>query len=79
MSLMALHCPECHDERLFERPHDAASCPDRANSPDGCCPELVCIDCGAALLLGFAAPSWAARWGTAADGTDRPASPERAA
>lgn len=62
MSLMTLYCPECRQDRLFERPHDGAEghdpaeCPDRADSPDGRCPELACIDCGAALYAGFAVP-----------------------
>jgi hypothetical protein len=56
MSLIALQCPECREERLFERPHTLAACPDRADSPDGLCPELACVDCGTALLVGFARP-----------------------
>ncbi len=56
MSLMTLHCPECREDRPFERPHDPAECPDRADSPDCLCPELACVDCGTALLVGFAVP-----------------------
>ncbi|HKB31751.1 MAG TPA: hypothetical protein VKD26_13065 [Streptosporangiaceae bacterium] len=56
MSLMTQHCPECREDRLFERPHGAAECPDRACGPDGLCPELACVECGTALLFGFAIP-----------------------
>jgi hypothetical protein len=56
MSLMTLDCPECHEERLFESPHDPANCPDQAASPAGECPELACVDCGATLAAGFAVP-----------------------
>jgi hypothetical protein len=62
MSLRTLYCPECRADRLFERPHDGGEgqhpgqCPDRADSPDGLCPELACIDCGAARYVGFALP-----------------------
>ncbi|HUK71395.1 MAG TPA: hypothetical protein VLW50_21950 [Streptosporangiaceae bacterium] len=56
MSPVISHCPECHEERLFERPHDPVECPDLADSADGCCPELACVECGAAVLAGFAVP-----------------------
>ncbi len=56
MSLLTLHCPQCREERPFERPHHPAECGDLADSPDGLCPELACTECGAALLVGFAAP-----------------------
>ncbi len=56
MSLIMLVCPQCQDERLFERPHEPASCPDRADSPDGGCPERACVECGTGLLVGFAVP-----------------------
>jgi hypothetical protein len=74
MSLMTLHCPECHDDRLFEPPHDRGACPDRTDSPLGCCPELACTGCGTAMIVGFAVPT-AGPW--AAGG--RPQCPERAA
>ena len=77
MSLVTLHCPDCQDERPFERPHDPASCPDRAYTPDGDCPELACVDCGAALLTAtFAIPVQVRN--QAADPA-RQHSPERAA
>ena len=56
MSQLTMHCPDCREERLFERPHDPVECPDLADSPDGCCPELACVECGAAVLAGFAVP-----------------------
>ncbi|MGE5290526.1 MAG: hypothetical protein ACM3ML_25715 [Micromonosporaceae bacterium] len=56
MSLMTLDCPECHEERPFEALHDPADCPDRTASPDGECPELACVECGAGLFWGFAIP-----------------------
>jgi hypothetical protein len=56
MSLMTLDCPECHEERLFEPPHNPASCPDQAASPAEECPEVACVECGTALTLGFAIP-----------------------
>jgi hypothetical protein len=50
---MTRYCPDCGRDRLFEQHHTAAgSCPDSA---DGCCPEWLCTDCGAALLIGLAA------------------------
>ncbi len=76
MSLMTLRCPECREERLFERPHDVAECPDRADSTDGLCPELACIECGTAFLVGFAVPITV---GTRAVAVLRQHSPERAA
>lgn len=75
MSRRMLHCPECHEERLFERPHDRANCPDTAHSPDGGCPELACVKCGAALIIGFALRSLT----RAAAGAEQPDSPGRAA
>jgi len=38
-------CSICSDERLFEQPPCAEE-----HDPD--CPEWVCVDCGAALLVG---------------------------
>jgi hypothetical protein len=75
MSLMTLDCPECHEERLFEPPHDPASCPDRVDSPEGGCPELACAECGAALAVGFADP----RCAHASQSHGPEQSPERAA
>lgn len=74
MSLRMLYCPECHAERLFEQPHDQANCPDSADDPDDGCPELGCVECGAALIVGFALP-----WRVAAAGADEPDSSGRAA
>jgi hypothetical protein len=76
MSLVTMYCHECREERLFERPHDAAECPDRACSPDGLCPELACIGCGAALVVGFAVPITVRTSAAGAPGRHRP---ERAA
>ncbi len=41
------HCPSCHDERAFVQP----PCLD---GHGGDCPELACVDCGTAILLGDA-------------------------
>ncbi|OHV45148.1 hypothetical protein [Pseudofrankia sp. BMG5.36] len=38
------HCPECADERRFERPE----CLDGHGSD---CPELACVYCGTAILV----------------------------
>jgi hypothetical protein len=38
-------CPSCGEERLFEAP----PCPDGHGAD---CPELACIVCGTALLVG---------------------------
>jgi hypothetical protein len=44
-------CPDCGSPREFAQHHPAGEfCPD---SPDGCCPEWYCLECGAALLIGF--------------------------
>lgn len=56
MSLIMLHCPHCLDERLFEPPHRPASCPDRADSADGGCPERACVECGTGFFFGLAVP-----------------------
>jgi hypothetical protein len=45
-------CPSCGDERRFEAP----PCPD---GHGGSCPELACVDCGTAVLVG---PPILARW-----------------
>ncbi len=45
------HCPDCASEQVFELAHPVAGgCPD---APDGECPELWCMACGAALLAGL--------------------------
>lgn len=44
------HCTICSAERLFEQP----PCVD---AHDQNCPELLCVDCGAALLLDGLAPA----------------------
>jgi hypothetical protein len=41
-------CPSCGDERLFEAP----PCLDGHGAD---CPELACVDCGTALLVGMLA------------------------
>ena len=46
MTAVYRFCSECSDERLFEQP----PCGD-GHGPD--CPELACVDCGLALVLGF--------------------------
>jgi hypothetical protein len=46
------YCPGCGWDRPFEQHHAAeGSCPD---SPDGWCPEWLCTDCGAAMIIGIA-------------------------
>jgi len=45
------NCPGCGGEQQFEQIHGIpGECPD---SPDGECPEWACIECGAALIIGF--------------------------
>jgi hypothetical protein len=39
-----LHCSTCGDERVFEQP----PCPDGHGAE---CPERVCVECGAAVLV----------------------------
>jgi hypothetical protein len=61
MSLMTLHCPECGEDRLFERPypvecHGTAEQPDRAAAGTGEGTELACVECGTAVYSGFALP-----------------------
>ena len=43
--LVLRHCSACGDERGFEAP----VC---ADGHEADCPELVCVDCGAALFAG---------------------------
>ncbi|MGI8698143.1 MAG: hypothetical protein ACR2J0_03215 [Mycobacteriales bacterium] len=45
MTDLMRHCAICSDERRFEQP----PCVDEH---DLGCPEWVCVDCGAALLMG---------------------------
>jgi hypothetical protein len=47
-------CPDCGDERLFERFH-AEDCPDH---PEPGCPEVGCVDCGTALIIGLVVPGY---------------------
>lgn len=42
-SLLLIECPECAGMRRFEVP----PCADE----HGDCPEVICVDCGSALLL----------------------------
>jgi hypothetical protein len=43
-ALSTHHCAACGDERAFEQP----PCVEGHGDP---CPELACVDCGAAILL----------------------------
>ncbi|MBX6766922.1 MAG: hypothetical protein IRY90_07200 [Actinomadura rubrobrunea] len=63
-----MYCSTCGDERLFEQP----PCPDGHGAD---CPERVCTECGAALLVGL--PPGSA--GTAAPSTSATAAPASAA
>ncbi len=42
-------CPSCGDQRPFEAP----PCQDGHGAD---CPELACVDCGTAVLLGLPVP-----------------------
>jgi hypothetical protein len=54
MTEIIRHCPDCGRSRLFAPHHDLAGrCPD---SPDQSCPEWLCVDCGATLLIGAILP-----------------------
>ena len=46
MTVVFRFCSECSDERLFEQP----PCID-GHGVD--CPELACVDCGTAVVVGF--------------------------
>jgi len=46
-SVIVRWCGACHAEEAFESP----DCLD-GHGPD--CPELVCVECGEAVLVGFA-------------------------
>ena len=45
--ILTRHCSICGDERTFEQP------PCEDGHGDGC-PELACVECGAALVVGDA-------------------------
>jgi hypothetical protein len=47
--IVVRHCSTCRRDTMFEQP----SCLDDHGKD---CPELVCVECGDALLLGFAVP-----------------------
>ncbi len=49
MTVVMRHCLICSEERRFEQP----PC---ADQHDLDCPEWICVDCGAALLLGVFDP-----------------------
>jgi hypothetical protein len=50
MAEIIRHCPDCGRSRLFAQHHGLAGrCPDSA---DQYCPEWLCIECGATLLIG---------------------------
>ncbi|MBL7490780.1 hypothetical protein I6A60_21035 [Frankia sp. AgB1.9] len=59
--LVRMFCPQCADERPFERPE----CLDGHGAD---CPERACVECGAAVLLGPLTQPERAR----ATGQDRP-------
>jgi hypothetical protein len=59
--LVRMFCPQCADERPFERPE----CLDGHGTD---CPERACVECGAAVLLGPLTQPAQAR----ATGPDRP-------
>jgi hypothetical protein len=46
LGCLVLDCPECRDARAFEQP----PCGDD-HEP---CPEVICVECGTALVLGLA-------------------------
>lgn len=54
MDLTTWYCPECREDRLFDRPHEAGRCPETGYEASGECPELACTDCGLALVIAFA-------------------------
>ena len=51
-------CPPCGDIREFVQP----PCADGHTDDGGECPEWICVDCGAALLIGDVATASAAVW-----------------
>jgi len=46
--MTTMECPVCQEERVVEQP----PCPDE----HAVCPEWMCTDCGAALLVGWMQP-----------------------
>jgi hypothetical protein len=60
MDLTTWYCPECHEDRPFDRPHETGCCPetgdDAGADPSAECPELACTECGLALVITFAPP-----------------------
>jgi len=50
MCTVLQHCSTCGDEREFEIP----PCPD-GHGLD--CPELICLECGTAMYIGFVVPA----------------------
>ena len=54
MDLTTWYCPECREDRLFDRPHEAGRCPDTGDEVSGECPEFACTECGLALVIAFA-------------------------
>ena len=59
MTEIIRHCPDCGRSRLFAQHHGLSGwCPDSA---DQCCPEWLCVACGATLLIGVIPPAPSAR------------------
>ena len=52
-AMTTMLCPVCQDERVVEQPPCADEHAD--------CPEWLCTDCGAALLIGVMQPESARR------------------
>lgn len=51
MDEMIRYCPDCRRDRIFAQLHPRdGECPDSA----GGCPEWLCAECGAGLLIGLA-------------------------
>lgn len=50
MYLTTRYCPECGDDRPFDRPHQVGRCPD-IDDVSGECPELACTGCGLAMVI----------------------------
>ena len=61
MDLMTRYCPECCEDRLFDRPHEVGCCPDAGDEASGECPELACTECGLALVIAFSSGGVPAR------------------
>jgi hypothetical protein len=51
-------CPPCGEIREFVQP----PCADGHTDDGGECPEWICVDCGAALLIGDGGTASAAVW-----------------